>query len=112
MHFTSWWDLREDPLSSPTNYYEGVSSLIPAKRGSAAVLRHPGLEEVLLLAQVDGFAHPGEGVACAAVLLGQADALQAAVRDVLDVLVEEVDVQAHHAVRQAVGGVGDFQNHG
>ena len=43
------------------------------------------------------------------VLAGQADALQAAVGDVADVVAEQPGVEAHDAAGQAVPGVGDLQ---
>lgn len=73
-------------------------SLIPSQIRSRLILRHPCLKEVLLLAEVHGFAHPGEGVFGAGVLLGQAYAFEAAVGYVFYVFGEEVAVEAEDSV--------------
>src|SRR5262249_42398768 len=74
----------------------------------APVLGDPALEEVLLFAEVDRLAHPGEGVA-GAVLARQTDSLQAAIGDEVQVLPEEVGVQPEDAAWQTVTRVGDLQ---
>jgi hypothetical protein len=38
------------------------TSLVPAQRPTRLILNHPGLEEVLLLLEVDELAHPRERV--------------------------------------------------
>src|SRR5688572_29565414 len=88
--------------------WAGAGRLIPDEAGTAAVLGDPALEEVLFLAEIDRLAHPGEGIA-GPVLPRQADPLQTAVGDVLDVLTEEIGVEAEHAGREAVFSVGDFE---
>src|SRR5215207_736873 len=93
--------------SSPEGRSPGMGS-IPGERRAGAVVGDPALEEILLLTQVDGLAHPGEGVA-RAVLLRQADAFQAAIGDVAHIVTEEIGGQAEHAARQAVLSVGDFE---
>src|SRR5215207_11375181 len=87
-----------------------LDALIPAQTRSTAILRHPALEEVLFLAEVDRLAHPGEGIA-GAVLARQPDPLQTPVGDELDVLPEETGVEPEHAVGETVRGVGDLQRY-
>jgi hypothetical protein len=79
-----------------------------AKRGAGLVFGDAGLEEVLLLREVHGLAHPAEGI-LALVLAGETDALEAAVGDVLDIVAEQAGVEAENAGGQAVLGVGDLQ---
>lgn len=68
-------------------------------------------EEVLFFGEVLDFAHPREGVG-GAVLGFHAEAFEAAVGDVLDVVAEEGGVEAEDAARHAVLGVGDFEADG
>lgn len=91
---------------------ECSEKLIPAQSPTALILNHPRLEEVLLLLQVDHLAHPREGVGRAREHRLQTDLLHAAVTDETQVVLEHRGVQAQHAARHGVFGVGVFQVHG
>src|SRR5687768_7775614 len=92
------------PVTEP-GPFDSPDWLVPAEAGGLLVIRDPALEEVLLLAEVDRLAHPRERV-LRHVLAGQPDPLQPPVGDVPDVLLEQLRVQAKHAVREAVPRVG------
>ncbi len=82
----------------------------PSRASAELVFGDPGLEEVLLLREVDRLRHPGEGI-LAVVALGEAQALEAAVGDVLDVLGELVGVDAEQAFGAGVVGVALLEGH-
>ncbi|MDB5341755.1 MAG: hypothetical protein JWP89_132 [Schlesneria sp.] len=59
--------LLEEMSSVLVDQYVGHPSehgfeLLPVQRRGTLVFRHPGLEEVLFLAEIDRFAHPGERI--------------------------------------------------
>lgn len=84
---------------------------IPAQRPASLILRHAGLKEVLLLLQVNHLAHPREGVVHTREQLVQANLLHATVGNKAQVFLEHAGVQAQHATRHGVFGVGVFQFH-
>ncbi len=84
---------------------------IPAQRPASLILRHAGLKEVLLLLQVNHLAHPREGVVHTREQLVQTNLLHATVGDKTQVFLEHAGVQAQHATRHGVFGVGVFQLH-
>ena len=57
-------------FSLTTNENRRGCPLVPPQSAAGLVFRHPGLEKVLLLFQVQHLAHPGEGVLDAALDLG------------------------------------------
>ena len=83
--------------------------LIPAQRPAGLIFGHARFEEVLLLLQIDHFAHPGKRVRRVGVQFVQADLLAAAVGDEAQVFLEHAGVQAQYAARHGVFGVAVFQ---
>lgn len=82
---------------------------IPAQRPASLIFSNPRLKEVLFLLQVDHLAHPREGVVDTREQRVQANLLHAAVGDEAQVFLEHAGVQAQHAARHGVFGVGVFQ---
>ena len=81
-----------------------------AAQGAAClVLDNPRFKEVLLLAQIHNFRHPGEWVLCTRELLGQTHLGKAAIADKLQILFHHSCVHAQHTPGHGVPGVGDFQ---
>ena len=78
-------DIKSLVAEPPNN----VPRSVPTQRSTCLILGHPSLEEVLLLLEVDHFAHPRERVGVV-VHLGQVDAFQAAIGNVLHVLADRV----------------------
>jgi hypothetical protein len=79
--------------------------LFPAQRGAALVFRDPGFEKVLLLRQVNRFAHPGKGIG-GAILRWQANPLQTPVGDMFHIASEGFPVQAQVLNGMVTGGIG------
>src|SRR5690625_4349512 len=82
---------------------------VPGEGAPGLVLDDPGLEEVLLLAQVHDFTHPGEGVLDAPELLRKPQLAEAAVGDEVEVFLHHARVHAQHAPGHAVLGIFHFQ---
>lgn len=90
--------------------------LLPAESAAGLVFRYAGFEEVFLFAQVHDFAHPWEWILRAGELLGQAELIQTAVGDEVQVVFHHRRVHAEHAARHAVACVlhfdlGAFDDH-
>lgn len=85
-------------LAGLSGFVRGVEQdLVPAQRTTDLILGHARFEEVLLFAQVHDFAHPGEGVLGAGVLLFQAELREAAVGDEVQVFFHHGGVHAQYA---------------
>src|SRR5579862_8970548 len=81
---------------------------LPSQCRGRLVLCDARFEEVFLLTEVDGFAHPREWV-LRAVEGFEADALEAAVGDILDIFAEHRGGQAENAAGQAVFRILDLE---
>src|SRR6266536_2658543 len=113
MSMATWSSRSSLELSDPCLLaHRTVSnrSRSPCERTARLIFCHSRLEEVLLFPQVNRFAHPGKRIFRSEFDL-QADAFEAAVGDVADILPEQSDVKTENPARQAVFGVGDFQLH-
>ncbi len=78
------------------------ATLIPAQGPAGLVFDDAGFKEILLLFQVQHFAHPGEGVGSAGKQLSETNLLTTAVGDEVQVFDEHAGIEAQHATGQGV----------
>ena len=85
--------------------------LLPIQRPTRLIFRHPCLKEILFFLKIDEFRHPRERVIGTGIQHFQPDLLRAAVGDEAQILLEHRRIQAEHAARHGVFGVGVFELH-
>jgi hypothetical protein len=89
--------MRVVPVSRRFTNNQGCSrSLVPAQARTTAVLGDPAFEEILLLAEVDRLAHPGEGIARGSIS-----------RDQRTIIVVEDRCQRTGVLQQVCGAIRD-----